>query len=71
MVRTVDNPASAQQSPWQKFRADAGLLLRFATMIFYYHTAGRRLRRLYRDCEARGEIFWVDEDPAESERRVR
>ena len=71
MVRTVDNPASAQQSRWQKLLADASMLLRFAAMIAYYQTAGRRLRRRYRACEARGEIFWVDEDPAESERRVR
>jgi hypothetical protein len=70
-MRTVDNAASAQQSRWQKFSNDLALLLRFAMMIFYYLTAGRRLRRSYRACEARGEVFWVDEDPAESERRLR
>lgn len=70
-MRTVENTASAQQSFWQKLCSDTKLLIRFARMILYYLTSGRRLRRAYRECEARGEIFWVDEDPAESERRVR
>lgn len=70
-MRTVDNPASARQSRWQKLRSDAALLLRFAAMTLYYFTEGRRLRRIYRACEARGEVFWVDDDPAESERRLR
>ena len=70
-MRTVDNAASAGQSRWNKLRNDLALLLRFAAMILYYFTAGRRLRRTYRACEARGEVFYVDEDPAESERRLR
>lgn len=70
-MRTVDNAASADQGRWVKLRNDAALLLRFAGMISYYFTAGRRLRRTYRECEARGQVFWVDEDPAESEKRIR
>ena len=70
-MRTVDNPAAADQGRWEKFRSELTLLLQFAGMIFHYYTAGRRLRRTYRDCEARGEVFWVDEDPVESERRIR
>lgn len=70
-MRTVDTAASAKQTRWQKLRSDAALLLQFAGMTFYYFTEGRRLRKTYRACEARGETFWVDEDPAESERRIR
>lgn len=70
-MRTVDTAVEENLSRWQKLRADAALLMRFAGMILYYFTAGRRLRRIYRDCEARGEVFWVDDDPAESERRLR
>ena len=32
---------------------------------------GRRIRKAYRRCQARGEIYWVDEEPAETERRLR
>ena len=70
-MRTVDNAASANQSRWNKLRNDMALLMRFAAMILYYFTTGRRLRRTYRECETRGEVFYVDEDPAESERRLR
>lgn len=70
-MRTVDNSASADQGRWAKLRSDAALLLRFARMIVHYFTAGHRLRRAYRKCESRGEVFWVDEDPTESERRIR
>jgi len=70
-MRTVDNPASEKQTRWQKLRSDVALLFRFAGMTLYYFTEGRRLRKAYRACEARGETFWVDEDPAESERRIR
>ena len=70
-MRTVDNPASEKQNRWQKLRNDTALLIRFGAMILYYLTKGRQLRRIYRACEDRGEVFWVDDDPAESERRLR
>lgn len=70
-MRTVDNPASAEQGRWAKLRSDTALLLQFAGMIFHYFTTGRRLRRTYRECEARDQVLWVDEDPVESERRIR
>jgi hypothetical protein len=31
-----------------------------AGMLWFYSTEGARLRRAYRDCEARGETYWVD-----------
>jgi hypothetical protein len=31
-------------------------------MGFAYFTEGRRIRRLYRQKQAQGEIFWVDEE---------
>jgi len=40
-------------------------------MILYYWIAGGRIRKAYRRCQARGEIYWVDEEPAETERRLR
>lgn len=41
-------------------RRDLDLLGRMAGMLLSYWTAGSRLRRAYRACEARGETFWVD-----------
>ncbi len=41
-------------------RRDLLLLRRMASMLFQYWTAGARLRRAYRRCEARGKVFWVD-----------
>lgn len=53
-MRTLETaPASA----WPR---DVDLLRRMAGMLFQYWTAGARLRRRYRRCEARGEVLWVD-----------
>jgi hypothetical protein len=42
------------------WRRDLALLRRMAGMLWFYSTEGARLRREYRDCEARGETYWVD-----------
>jgi hypothetical protein len=55
-VRTTE--AGAAGSAW---RRDLVLLVRMASMVIGYLTAGARLRRAYRRCEARGEILFVDE----------
>jgi hypothetical protein len=31
-------------------------------MFYQYLWVGRRIRRRYRDLEARGEVYWVDEE---------
>jgi hypothetical protein len=41
-------------------RRDLALIARIAGMLFQYATAGGRLRRAYRRCQARGETFFVD-----------
>jgi hypothetical protein len=43
------------------WRRDLALLVRMASMVFGYLTAGARLRRAYRGCEARGEVLFLDE----------
>jgi len=45
-----------------RLRRDGQLLWRMVSMLVGYWTVGARLRRAYRRKEARGEIFWVDED---------
>lgn len=49
-----------ETAPASGLRRDLDLLRRMAGMLFRYWTAGARLRREYRRCEARGEVFWVD-----------
>ncbi len=70
-MRTLDNQSVPDAGLWQSLRRDAALLLRFAGMLFFYLSEGRRIRREYRRCAARGEIYWLDEAPPESERRAR
>lgn len=54
-VRTL--ATGGAESAW---RRDVALLARIARMVFQYATAGARLRRAYRRCEARGEVLWLD-----------
>jgi hypothetical protein len=54
-VRTLDSGALSS-----RLRRDLDLLGRLAGMLLSYWTAGARLRRAYRACQARGETFWVD-----------
>ena len=56
-MRTLDTPTSATASA---LRRDLALLLRIARMVYAFATAGARLRRAYRRCQARGEVLWVD-----------
>jgi hypothetical protein len=57
-VRTVDAGARGGGAAW---RRDLALLVRMARMVFAYSTAGARLRRAYRRCEARADVLWLDE----------
>lgn len=54
-MRTLTITASAGT-----LRQDLRLLWRMVRMVFRYGTTGARLRRAYRRCETRGEVFWVD-----------
>ena len=44
------------------WRRDAALLARIAWMLVGYLVVGGRIRRRYRALEARGGVFWVDEE---------
>ncbi len=70
-MRTTENEASAMLSGWARIRRDLAVLASLAKMIFYYWTVGGRIRKGYRECQARGEIYWVDEEPAETKKRLR
>ena len=50
------------QQPQSRWRRDASLALRIFWMLVGYFVVGGRIRRRYRALEARGEVFWVDED---------
>lgn len=54
-MRTLDGQGTPR--PW---RRDLALLRRMAGMLYHYFTEGARLRREYRRCQARGEVYWVD-----------
>lgn len=70
-MRTTEIKISEGLSWWRRSRRDLALLGKLIGMTLYYWTRGARLRKAYRDCEARGEVFWVDDDPADTERRLR
>jgi hypothetical protein len=62
-MRTIqDNSSPDDYSFWKRTRRNVSLLRRMVLMIYGYFTVGRRVRRIYREKEARGEIFYVDED---------
>ena len=70
-MRTVDLKPDSGGSRWTKVRRDLALARRILAMTIYYWTKGRKLRAEFRRCEKKGEIFYVDDDPADPERRVR
>jgi len=70
-MRTTEIVSNEKLSWWRRCRRDLALLGNLIGMVVYYWTQGARLRRAYRECEARREILWVDDDPAETERRLR
>ena len=70
-MRTIDRNSDANESLWAKVKHDLALARQLLGMSIYYWTKGRKLRAEYRRCQERGEVFYVDEDPAEPEKRVR
>ena len=61
-MRTIDSQFTQKPSFWHRLNRDRRLLMRMAKMVLAYFIEGRRIRRLYRNMQARGETFWVDED---------
>ena len=70
-MRTVDPKTNLNTGWWVKLKSDMSLAARLARMTIFYWTTGRKLRASYRRMEQRGEIFYVDDDPTETERRLR
>lgn len=54
-MRTLDSAGTKGT-----LRRDLTLLWRMAGMLAVYWTVGTRLRRAYRRCEERGQVFPVD-----------
>ncbi|NJN83324.1 MAG: hypothetical protein HC802_14270 [Caldilineaceae bacterium] len=63
-MRTIDGQKIKGNSLWSRFVRDVRLLWRIGQMLFAYLVAGRRIRRVYQEKAARGEIYWVDQEPA-------
>ncbi|HIG46213.1 MAG TPA: hypothetical protein EYQ20_07245 [candidate division Zixibacteria bacterium] len=61
-MRTIDEQAIKSTSFRQRILRDGRLLLRIAHMLYAYLIGGRRIRRVYRAKESRGEVFLVDEE---------
>lgn len=61
-MRTIDDQFSKEASFWRQLLRDLRLLTRIAKMVIAYFTEGHRIRRLYNQKQAQGEIFWVDEE---------
>ncbi len=70
-MRTVDSKSDPNESRLAKAMRDLALLRRLLAMTIYYFTKGRQLRAEILRCESLGEIYYVDDDPADPERRLR
>jgi hypothetical protein len=70
-MRTTESRATGTLNMWNRLWCDVVFLISLTKMIVYYWIAGGRIRKAYRQCQARGEIYWVDEESAETERRLR
>ena len=70
-MRTTESRTAGALSVWGRLRRDVAFLISLTKMIAYYWIVGGRIRKAYRQCQARGEIYWVDEESAETERRLR
>jgi hypothetical protein len=70
-MRTTENRTVGVLSVWGRLHRDVVFLTSLTKMIVYYLIEGARIRKAYRQCHARGKIYWVDEEPAETEKRLR
>lgn len=67
-MRTIDNKSDINATFLKKMKHDMRLFVRIFQMLFYYWTTGRRVRKAYRQCEAQGKIYWLDEQGSPEER---
>lgn len=61
-MHTVDSQLITSRSVWSRLRRDLRLLVRIVKMTKQYVLAGGRVRRRYRRSQARGSIYWLDDD---------
>ncbi|HEX9922190.1 MAG TPA: hypothetical protein VGD99_05975 [Anaerolineae bacterium] len=61
-MRTIHQRFTRDTSFWQRLGRDVRLLWCMAQMLYAYLIIGRRIRQTYRAKEARGDVFWVDEE---------
>lgn len=59
-LRTVDHADAVSQGLLARWRRDWALARRILGMLWFYFTAGRRVRKAYGDCEREGRVYWVD-----------
>lgn len=53
-----------ESTRWQRFKRDVRLIKFMLQMLLLWSIKGRRVRRAYRQAQARGETFWLDDlDP--------
>ena len=59
-LRTVDHADAASHGLPARARRDWVLARRILGMLWFYFTAGRRVRRAYGNCKREGRVYWVD-----------
>ena len=59
-LRTVDHADADSQGVTARWRRDWALARRILDMLWFYFTAGRRVRKAYGACEREGRVYWVD-----------
>lgn len=53
-----------ESTRWQRFTRDLRLIQFMISMLWRWATAGRRIRKAYRQAQATGETLWLDDlDP--------
>ena len=59
-LRTVGHADAASHGLLARWRRDRALARRILGMLWFYFTAGRRVRKAYGACEREGRVYWVD-----------
>ena len=59
-LRTVDHADADAQGVTARWGRDRALARRILGMLWFYFTAGRRVRKAYGACEREGRVYWVD-----------
>ena len=61
-MRTINEETGGSHSRLAYLRRDLQLLWLIVQMFFAYFVVGRRIRTKYREMEAQGQVYWVDEE---------